>query len=82
MKRSLVVVGVLFLILWVTCLFFQNKTNSIHVALLVALIFFLQYILAIQKPVTTEAQEGQDANVQFLKNKQEPAVTEALDTDV
>lgn len=79
MKRSLVVVGVLFLILWVTCLFFQNKTNSIHVALLVALIFFLQYILAIQKPVTTEAQ---DANVQFLKNKQEPVVTEALDTDV
>ena len=79
MKRSLVVIGLLFLILWVTCLFFQNKTSSIHIALLVGLVFFSQHLMTKPKPVVTE---DQDANVQFLKNKEEPVVTEALDTDV
>lgn len=80
MKWSLVVIGILFIVLWVTCLFFSNKTPSIHIALSVALVFFLPEIMTKQKSKIVT--EGQNTNVQSLKNKETSVATEVVDTDV
>lgn len=49
MKRSLLILGLFFLVLWVSCLFLPNKTKSIHIALIVELVFFLQYVMTRKK---------------------------------
>ena len=46
--------GLIILLLWISCLFIPHKTKSIHIALIVELVFFLQYVLAKKKPATGE----------------------------
>ncbi|MBK7562134.1 MAG: hypothetical protein IPI68_11665 [Chitinophagaceae bacterium] len=54
MKRKLLVLSGLFLGLWVVCLFYPGQTPGIHIALLVELVFLLQYVFN-KKPVEINA---------------------------
>lgn len=67
MKRSLLILGLFFLVLWVSCLFIPHKTKSIHIALIVELVFFLQYVLAKKKPATGEPIDLKD-NAEALES--------------
>lgn len=57
MKRSLLILGLFFLVLWISCLFIPHKTKSIHIALIVELVFFVQYVMAQKKPAIDNAVE-------------------------
>lgn len=45
MKFKLLVLAILFLSLWVLCLFYNGYTSSIHKALIVGLIFFIPSVI-------------------------------------
>ena len=60
MKRNLLILGLFFLVLWVSCLFIPHKTKSIHIALIVELVFFLQYVMAKKKPANGESVDLKD----------------------
>lgn len=51
MKRMLQILSVLFLGLWLVCLFYFNRTNGIHIALIVGLLFFFRSLMTIETPV-------------------------------
>ena len=57
MKRKLLVLSGLFLGLWVACLFFPGRNSGIHIALLVELVFLLQYVFNKKAVVLTAVTE-------------------------
>lgn len=44
MKRAMMLLGLLFLVLWITGLFYTT-TLSIHIALIVSLLFFMRSVM-------------------------------------
>jgi hypothetical protein len=54
MKRKLLILSILFLILWVACLFYPGHNNGIHIALIVELVFLMNYLLIKKIPAVKE----------------------------
>ncbi len=74
MKRiCLLILSVLFLILWLAGLFYTNRTGSIHIALIVGLLFFMRSLMTIESPVAQEIQE-ETVIKQPLKEKETASV--------
>jgi hypothetical protein len=62
MKRTLIILCFLFLILWVTGLFYPNRTISIHIALLVELGFLVYSLMSKKSSAAKEAGDGAISN--------------------
>ncbi|MCY7311173.1 MAG: hypothetical protein SGI96_05295 [Bacteroidota bacterium] len=54
MKRMLQILSLIFLGLWVAGLFYLNGTSTIHIALIVGLIFFFRSLMIIETPAIKE----------------------------
>jgi uncharacterized membrane protein len=65
MKRKiLLVLGCLFLLLWLTGLIYTRQTSAIHIALIVSLLFFMRSLMVIEKaPATKVASETTMVNI-------------------
>lgn len=65
MKRKiLLVLGCLFLLLWLTGLIYTRQTSAIHIALIVSLLFFMRSLMVIEEtPVTKVASETTTLNI-------------------
>lgn len=80
MKRRLLLVGVFFILLWATCLFLPDKTTNIYIAFIVALFFFIQYLVT--KKTAVAVTESQNADLQHLINSEKQVVAETVDSEV
>jgi hypothetical protein len=65
MKRKiLLVLGILFLILWLTGLIYTRETSAIHIALIVSLLFFMRSLMVIEEaPVTATKVSAESTTV-------------------
>ncbi|MDZ4793729.1 MAG: hypothetical protein SGI83_05565 [Bacteroidota bacterium] len=58
MKRTpLLILGLLFLLLCVACLFYPDHSSNLHLALVIELVFFIQFALTKKSRAIPEPQE-------------------------
>ena len=80
MKRTLLVLSILFLALWIAGLFYPKTTMSIHIALIVSLLFFIRSVITIQSPIIKETQVKTVTNQSVKNQEQEYSIEKAQTT--
>lgn len=54
MKRVLLLLSLAFLVLWIAALFYPTRNGSIHIALIVGLLFFFRSLMVTDTPIAKE----------------------------
>ncbi len=72
-RKCLLILSCLFLILWLVGLFYTNRTGSIHIALIVGLLFFMRSLMIVEPAVKKEIAEEEVAEEAIIEPVKETA---------